>query len=664
MKKLVLLFLITTCINNSLQAQMITKIAGGNGCGSSSCGDGGQATFAGLNNPAGVFVDAAGNIYIADQFNNKVRKVNTAGIITTIAGNGTSGYTGDGGAATAAEMSSPADVAVDAAGNVYIADENNARIRKVTTGGIITSFAVPTSIYGALGMDIDAAGNIYLANGGGKVYKISSTGAITTIAGSGTGSGTTGFTGDGGTAIAATLNTPYDVAIDRNNGNVYIADYTNNRIRKVNSLGIISTFAGTGATGMAGDGGQATAAQIQEPYGVAVDQSGNVYVSTNYFNQSKVRKINTAGIITSYAGTGPSVYSGVPGLAVNAELDGPNRLCIDAVGNLYMADLNYILKVCNQTDSVAGFVKDALNNPITAGTVYAFKKQVAHPGLLDTIGFVSITSNGFYKFPNMYGNNYLVKAYPDITLYPNAVPTYYGTRNILYRWDSAGVIAFDPCSISALNGDNIVVETFTPQTGNGIISGNVSTLPGFGHRLANGGNNSVMGVPIKGVDIKLGKNPAGGCVNRTTSDVNGNYSFTNVDVGSYFVYVDIPNFIDTLANINVTSINTTFTNVNYCVDSVKIHLCGNILAGVSTYNTQHSIVQLYPNPAQNNFTVEVSTSEKQTLQIFDVTGKLVLIQTLNGTTNVDASNLNAGVYNVSITSSGTGTANKRLVIVK
>ena len=217
----------------------------------------------------------------------------TTGIITTIAGNGIAGYSGDGGLATNAELNNPYGVAVDSNGNIYIADTNNNRIRKVN----------------------------------------STTGIITTIAGN----GTAGYSGDGGLATNAELYYPYGVAVD-SNGNIYIADTYNNRIRKVNSTtGIITTIAGNGTAGYSGDGGPATNAQLNYPYGVAVDSSGNIYIADT--DNNRIRKVNsTTGIITTIAGNGNPGYSGDGGPATNAELYDPSGVAVDSNGNIYIAD--------------------------------------------------------------------------------------------------------------------------------------------------------------------------------------------------------------------------------------------------------------------------------------------------------------------------------------
>ena len=309
-------------------------------------GDGGDAICAGLNLPRGITIDAAGNMYIADEENNSIRKVSTSGIITTIAGNGIAGFNSDNIAATNAELNYPTGVAIDAAGNIYISDYQNYRVRMINSSGIISTFAGagidgysgdngPASnakISGPLGVAVDASGNLYIADYiNNRIRKVNASGLITTIAGK----GSFGYSGDGGAATNAELYYPYGVAADAY-GNVYIADYQNNRIRKVNTSGIISTIAGNGIGGYSGDGGAATNAEIYNPAGVGVDASGNIYIGD--YSNYRIRKVNTSGVISTFAGTGTYGFSGDGGIATNAEVNASFGITFDSSGNVYFGD--------------------------------------------------------------------------------------------------------------------------------------------------------------------------------------------------------------------------------------------------------------------------------------------------------------------------------------
>ena len=296
-------------------------------------------------------VDAVGNLYIADRGNHRVRKVNPSGIITTVAGNGNRGFSGDGGPATSASLSYPSGLTLDASGNLFIADERNRRVRKVSPDGIITTVAggggpglgdggpaTSASLVNASDVAVDAAGNLYIADiGSNRVRKVNPSGIISTVAGN----GDFGFSGDGGPATDASLRYPSGVAVDAA-GNLYIAEYGNSRVRKVNPSGIITTVAGNDNRGFSGDGGPATSASLGDPLGVALDAAGNLYIADTL--SSRIRKVNPSGIITTVAGNDNRGFSGDGGLATSASLTLSqcfpchSGLVVDGVGNLYIAD--------------------------------------------------------------------------------------------------------------------------------------------------------------------------------------------------------------------------------------------------------------------------------------------------------------------------------------
>ena len=372
-----------------VNAGKVSTVAGTGVAGYS--GDGGLATAATLRFPFGVAVDSNDNIYITDTINNRIRKVDTMGNISTVAGGTVMGSGvippgdgGDGGSATAAavKMYYPqGSVAVDSAGNLYITDTLNGRVRKVDAVGVnagnISTFAgrlksdpsgdgglaTAAQLNIPYGVAVDSSGNLYLSDAGNnRVRKVDAvTRKITTVAGS----GAHGAGGDGAAATLAQLNTPYGLAVD-GSGNIYIADGRNHRIRKVDTSGItwtISTVAGSGTTpamsaGLSGDGGAATAAKLDLPYGVAVDGDGNLYIAG--IDNHRIRKVDTSGTtwtISRVAGTEAKIsgYHGDGGAATEAWLNGPVGVAVDASGNIYIADRNNerIRKVDATTDKIS-----------------------------------------------------------------------------------------------------------------------------------------------------------------------------------------------------------------------------------------------------------------------------------------------------------------------
>ncbi len=321
MKKQLLVVLIVG-LAIGVKAQNINTIAG-KGTGGFS-GDGGQADSAQLSYPSCLAIDDTGNVYIADLGNNRIRKVNTTtGIITTVAGNGTGGYAGDGGAATAAEINQPSGVVFDKKGNMYIGDWGNNVVRKVSNG-IITTFA---------------------------------------------GNDTAGFKGDGGKAIKAELHWPAGLAFD-SKSNLYIADYSNDRVRIVDTNGIIKTYVGNGSTFNYGDGALHNNVGILHPLYVYVDNADNVYVTVNNY----VRVINAkTGIINVFAGE--LSYAGFNGdgkLADSSKMNAPAQMAMDFLGNAYIGDeLNYRVRMVSggnmstfAGNGTSGFAGD--NGPATS----------------------------------------------------------------------------------------------------------------------------------------------------------------------------------------------------------------------------------------------------------------------------------------------------------
>lgn len=325
------------------------------------------ATNASIFLPMSEVVDAAGNLYLADSSNNRVRKVDaTTGLISTVAGNGSPGIAGDGGPATSAMISNPAGLALDGAGNLYIADSGNSAIRRIDAiTGVITTVAGTLGQQGSTGdggpataarlsfpygIAFDAARNLYIADTGNNLVRRvdASTGIITTIAGS----GVVGYDGDAKQATAAALNSPWNVVVAAD-GSFYIADLTNNRIRRVDTASVISTVAGTAQRGFSGDGGPATSALLNNPASMVLDVAGNLFIADS--GNNRVRKVNVGtGVITTISGNDSQSMSGDAGPADAASLYGPYSLFIDGPGNLYIGDMfhNRIREINSQAVSL------------------------------------------------------------------------------------------------------------------------------------------------------------------------------------------------------------------------------------------------------------------------------------------------------------------------
>jgi sugar lactone lactonase YvrE len=372
--------LLPRCFAQNNSDYIITTIAGSGPIGApngGSSGDGGPAISALLDSPASVALDRDGNLYVCD-FSARVRRIDArTGIITTVAGNGSRGYSGDGGPAIEAQLGGPGSIALDAAGNIYIADGSNHRIRRVFGDtGIITTFAgngaLNEGIYRTIagrtvvqnggdgrqavqagigipsGLTVDSMGNLYFSNTGDRVRKIAGdTGVLTTVAGA----GGSYHSGDDGPAILAQIDQPAQVAVDLP-GNIYIAARGEHRIRKVNAAtGIITTIAGTSfgvnsppplempvyEGGFSGDGGPATEALLNNAESIGLDKAGNLFIA-DVFNH-RIRRIDgRTGIITTIAGTGVSGFSGDGGPALKAQISTPAGIAVDVLGRVYFAD--------------------------------------------------------------------------------------------------------------------------------------------------------------------------------------------------------------------------------------------------------------------------------------------------------------------------------------
>jgi uncharacterized repeat protein (TIGR01451 family) len=365
-------------------------------------GDTGPATNAILDNPTGLAFDNSGDFFIADAVNNRVRKVTPNGTIATVAGNGSDGYSGDGGPATSATLSVPSGVAVDVSGNLYIADTLNNRIRKVTPDGNITTFAgngthgysgdgasaSAAELAAPVGVAVDAASNVYIADTDNhRIRMVAPNGTITTVAGN----GVQGYLGDGLPAAVAELNQPRGIAVD-SKGDLFIADSGNQVVRLVASGGVINTLAGTGAAGYSGDGGPATGATLFDPSGVAVDATGVLYVADA--SNSVVRRVDPGGTIWTVAGNDTAGYSGDGGPAINAQLDTPSGVAVDTAGNVYIADTNNSvvrMLIPQGTEAVLRVAKSHSGSFAPGQTSATYSVVVSNSAGTATSGLVTVT---------------------------------------------------------------------------------------------------------------------------------------------------------------------------------------------------------------------------------------------------------------------------------
>ncbi len=407
MKKTLLSLIFACSILSVAKAQQIISTVAGIGT-SGFAGDNGAALAASIDGPSGIAFDTLGNMYVSEWNNHVIRKVTPSGIITSYAGmGGVSGYGGDNGPATAALLNRPIKIFMDSAQNLYIAEYGNNRIRKVNAAGVITTVAgTGSATYNGDGIaattaNLDRPNGVYMTHSGEliisdcahyRIRKVNASGIISTIAGT----GVSGYSGNGVPATTAQLDQAFGVTADRL-GNIYIGDGLNNRVRKISPAGIITTIAGNGTAGSSGDGGPATAALVYNAVDAQVDDSGNVYIADqlNY----KIRKINAAGIISTVAGTGTVGFFGDRGLATNAKINQCNDIEVSKDGKIYITDNNNnrvrVIYSCS-----ANVTTQPVNDTIsaTAGGVATF--HVNSSAILPTFQWQKYTGPGYVNLTN------------------------------------------------------------------------------------------------------------------------------------------------------------------------------------------------------------------------------------------------------------------------
>ena len=439
---------------------IITTVAGAGTAGFS--GDTGPATAAALNEPGGIAIDIVGNLYLADFQNSRIRKVTVAGVITTVVGIGVPGFSGDGGLATAAQLNFPSDVEVDAAGNLYIADTGNQRIRKVTPAGIISTVAgngsagfsgdgaaaTSAGLWFPLGVSRDPAGNLFIADSfNNRIRKVTPAGIISTVAGN----GSDGFSGDGGSATAAALTQPSGTFVD-SAGNLLIADRLNHRIRKVTPAGVISTVAGNGNGGYNADGGAATAAALFYPSDIVVDFNGILYIADQ--GNNRTRKVTPAGVISTVAGTGMPGFNGDGGPAPAAQLNVPLGVAVDGATFVYTADsLNHrIRKITFPGTAAPAVVSGGPTNPVSSPQTITVTARDADGAANIYRVYFLINNNSFIPQNTCHG--FYDRQTNALYLYNDALNTLFGPLTP----GTAGTLQNSQCS---LNGSTSAVVSAT-----------------------------------------------------------------------------------------------------------------------------------------------------------------------------------------------------------
>lgn len=575
-----------TILTDDFNGGVITTIAGGGN------GDGGPAVNAYLREGSeNVAFDSAGNLYIAETYRHRIRKVTPAGIISTVAGTGEPGFTGDGGAAISAKLNRPFAVAVDVSGNLLIADSANHRIRRVTPAGIITTIAGngadQTAGDGgsALGASLSfpssivagPAANIYIVDGNRRVRKFTVGGLISTVVGN----GSYEYSGDGGLAIAAGVN-PYNIAVDAAS-NIYVTDHTNHRIRKVTSDGIIRTIAGNGVLGDSGDGGPATAANIYAPYGIGVDSIGNISFS-DYLN-NVIRKIDTSGKINTIAGN-RGISCPVPNnQAICASVYSPYGLAVAADDSVYFAAYYGVYKI----DLSGNFSKAAGGGSGEYSGGYAGDGGPAISAILNQNEGVATDTNGNVFIADTA--NHRIRRISSV----GTISTYAGNGNVGFAGDGGSALqaAFDnPTSISTdLNGNLYVLDLGNNRIRKITTAGIVSTVAGYGQSGVGAEGISAITSPIAPVDIatdsagnlylaeasygRIRKVSPGGII--TTVAGNGTYGFSGDGGKATSASFRSPSGIDFDANGNMYIVDRN----NFIIRRVSPSGIINTIAGIA-----------------------------------------------------------------------------------
>jgi PKD repeat protein len=667
----------------TLSAQSVINTAAGTGAAGYT-GNGGAAIAAQINYPIGLCADDAGNFYFGDVFNHVVRKVDTNGIITTLAGTTVDGSTGDGGQATAANLSWPVDVILDQPNNrLYICDYMAQHIRKVDLGtGIITNVA-GTGAGGFSGdggpanlaqvnfpteLGLDTQGNLYFTDqANDRIRKIDAvSGIITTIAGI----GSPVNSGDGGPALAAGVNHPYGIAIDLNN-NIYFSAYTGNIVRRIDGVtGIVTTIAGNGVSGSSPDGPAATSS-LNFPEGICVDSVGNVYIAELY--NYKIRKVDmVSGNMTTVAGVGSSTSSGDGG---DPLLAGMFCTAVDVrKGKVYIADLNHRIRIVRHSSGPSFYV-----TPVTQSTVFCYGDStgsVTVQGMNGTEPYQYKIENGAYQnsgtFSNLPAGSYTITAKDANGATTTVIITIMQQPPIVVTTTPSG-------TINLCGGDSIYIEiqnngvTYNCQWSDGELGTFVYlSEPGVYNVTCHDG----FGCPATSADIIITNNgqPVANFTYQQIDNYHVNFTSTSSNASTYEWS------FSTGASSNAqnpTGINyivegtysATLIVTNNCgTDTITLPVIVDKLSGVNENNAL-STFSLYPNPGSDATTIKLEATKpiKGRLNILTVEGRLVYTENIafNGTysNTIDLSDLSGGVYIVNLLGNNIN-LNKKLIIEK
>ena len=498
--------------------------------------DGGSATSAALRQPRSVAADAQGNVYIADTTDNRIRKVTPSGTISTFAGTGVPSYSGDRGKANVAALSGPTGVATDLNGNVYVADRDNFRVRRITPDGTISTVAgTGTSGFSGdnglatsarvvpVAVTVDGKGNLYIADGPNyRIRKVDSNGTITTIAGV----GASGFSGDNGPATSALIGLVTQIAVD-SAGNVYLADLSGERVRKIDTTGMITTLAGHGDFGYISDGAPANLS-IMLPAGVAIDGFGNLLISD--LNLSSVRRVDlSTGLIFTVAGNGSPGFLGDNGAATNGEMNGPSGLAVDGNNQIYVADLlnARVRKIAGSLITTVagtglrdgspatsaflnfpeGLAVTGTNTAMVADTGDMVARRFNIGGTISTVGQLLAPPHGVAA--DQSGNFYVTDDEPLVLkITPAGVTSIVaGNSQDGYSGDNgpatAAMISM-PTGVAVDSGNNVYITDFNNNRIRKVsASGTITTIAGSGKFTFSGDNGSALSAGMDPFDIAV-----------------------------------------------------------------------------------------------------------------------------------------------------------------